>query len=249
MGAQDGRPLQPLVTGQDMPDGLDISIPAGKLFWTSMGVPPKNDGAVFSSNLDGSDVKAVVPECSVHARKQITLDHQNSKVYFSDCEGLHVLRCNFDGSEMEVLVRTGDWENEEEQADQTRWCVGIALSPATGKFYWTQKGPSKGSKGRILRANMDLPAGEDALNRTDVEFFFQNLPEPIDLEIDENMLWWTDRGELPLGNSINCVKLDKVKPAEGKATSWPGKDYHLFARNLHEAIGIKLMERVEPPCV
>lgn len=116
------------------------------------------------------------------------------------------------------------------------------MSPATGKFYWSQKGPSRGNKGRIFRADIDFRPGEKAQTRTDIEVLFQNLPEPIDLEIDQenNTLWWTDRGEIPLGNSINCARLDRLAPIERQATSQPGKGYTIVARNLHEAIGIKL---------
>lgn len=242
VGSQDSRPLKPLVTGQYTPDGIDISLSAGKLFWTSMGVPSKKDGAVYRCNLDGSNVEEIVSRGLVHTPKQLTVDKANSKLYFGDREGLRVMRCDFDGSGLEVLVQSGNWQNKEETADQTRWCVGVAPSPSTGKFYWTQKGPSKGSKGRIYRANMDLGPGETAENRTDAELLFQNLPEPIDLDIDEteNVLYWTDRGELPLGNSINRARLDAAKPVEGNATSWPGKDYDLIARDLHEAIGVKV---------
>ncbi|GJN76132.1 3-hydroxyacyl-CoA dehydrogenase, NAD binding domain [Purpureocillium lilacinum] len=240
VGSQDARPLKALVSNQHTPDGIDISLSAGKLFWTSMGIPSQNDGAVYSSNLDGSDVTAIVPRGAVHTPKQLTVDSINSKLYFSDREGLRVMRCAFDGSGLEVLVQTGDWRDESHQADQTRWCVGVTVSPATGKFYWTQKGPSKGGKGRIFRADMVFRAGETAASRSDVELLFQNLPEPIDLEVDEaeNMLYWTDRGELPLGNSINRAKLETVHPAE--APSRPGKDYEVIARDMHEAIGIKL---------
>ncbi|OIW32475.1 hypothetical protein CONLIGDRAFT_271545 [Coniochaeta ligniaria NRRL 30616] len=246
VGSPDAKPLQPLVTGQCLPDGIDISQSAGKLFWTAMGVPSKNDGAIFSSNLDGTDVKEIVPRGVIHTPKQLAVDNHNSQLYISDREGLRVWRCNFDGSALEVLIQAGDWQNPEHKADQTRWCVGVIVSPPTNKFYWTQKGPSKGNKGRIFSANIDFLPGEDGQNRTDVEVLFQNLPEPIDLDIDEaeNVLYWTDRGELPLGNSINRARLDAVRPSvEGDATSLPGRDYELIVRDLHEAIGIKLDTR------
>ena len=240
--------LECVVAGQQLPDGIDISLSAGKLFWTSMGFPATNDGAILSSNLDGSDVKEIIPRGSgcAHTPKQLTVDHQNSKIYFGDREGLRVSRCNFDGSAFEVLVQRGQWQNKEERTDEMRWCVGVTVSPSTGKFYWTQKGPSKGSKGRIFRANIDFLPEENAENRTDIELLFQGLPEPIDLEVDEveNLLYWSDRGELPLGNSINCAKLNSFKPIESDAgdatTSFPGRDYSIISRNLHEAIGIKL---------
>jgi hypothetical protein len=42
-------------------------------------------------------------------------------------------------------------------------------------------------------------------NRTDVEVLFEGLPEPIDLEIDvyNRVLYWTDRGDPPRGNTVS----------------------------------------------
>ncbi|KAK2612289.1 hypothetical protein QQS21_001715 [Conoideocrella luteorostrata] len=242
VGSPDERELKTVITGQLTPDGIDISLAAGKLFWTSMGVPSQNDGAVFSADLSGSDVTEIVPRGKVHTPKQLVVDHQNSKLYFSDREGLGVMRCSFDGSALETVVRSGNWRDDSDKADQTKWCVGIAVSPATGKFYWTQKGPSKGNKGRIFRANIDFLSGENADNRRDIELLFQNLPEPIDLDIDptDETLYWSDRGELPLGNSINRAKINGLEPPTGDSTSLPGKDYELIVRNMHEAIGVKV---------
>ncbi|KAF4973426.1 hypothetical protein FSARC_251 [Fusarium sarcochroum] len=240
VGSSDAKPLKSLASGQRMPDGIDISLSAGKLFWTTMGKPSQNDGAVISCNLDGTDVEEIVPSGSVHTPKQLTVDNENSKLYFSDREGMRVMRCNFDGSELEVLVQAGNRQDEQHKSDPTRWCVGVTVSASTGKFYWTQKGPSKGGKGRIFRANIDFQPGEDAKSRTDIEVLFQDLPEPIDLEVDEvdNLLYWTDRGELPDGNSINRCSLDNIPQSRG--SSRPGKDYDIISRGLHEAIGLKL---------
>ena len=240
VGSSDKKPLKTLISGQRMPDGIDISPSTNRLFYTTMGKPSKNDGAVYSCNLDGSDLKEIVPQGSVHTPKQLTVDNENSKIYFSDREGMRVMRCNFDGSALETLIQAGDWRDEQHKSNQTRWCVGITVSPSTGKFYWTQKGFSKGGKGRIFRANINFQAGENALNRTDIEVLFKDLPEPIDLEIDDaaNMLYWTDRGEIPDGNTINRATLDGRRACEG--ASQTGKDYDVLSRGLHEAIGIKL---------
>jgi sugar lactone lactonase YvrE len=208
-----------------------------------MGMPTANDGAVYSYNLDGTDIKAIVPKGKVHTPKQLVVDNEKRQLYFSDREGLRVWRCNFDGQNLELLIQTGDYQVLEEKLDQTRWCVGVAFSHTTGKFYWTQKGPSKGFQGRISQDNIDFPRGQDGTNRTDIECLLQNLPEPIDLEVDGTRqdLYWTDRGGLPLGNNINRVSLKGIKPVSASGiTSSPGKDYELVARNLHEAIGIKL---------
>lgn len=243
LGSSDAKPLKTLLSGQRMPDGIDISPSAGKFFFTSMGVPSKNDGSITSANLDGTDAKEIVPAGAVHTPKQLTVDHENKKIYFGDREGLRVWRCNFDGSELEILIENGDFKVAADQADQTKWCVGVTVSPSTKKFYWTQKGFSKGNVGRIFSANIDFLPGQNYKNRTDVEVVFNNLPEPIDLEIDEaeKVLYWTDRGELPLGNTINRAKLDSLRAVKDKATtSLPGKDYEIVVRGLHEAIGLKL---------
>jgi hypothetical protein len=170
------------------------------------------------------------------------VDNKNSQLYFADREGMRIMRCNFDGSDLEVLVQTGNVQDDHENTDPTRWCVGVTVSPSTGKFYWTQKGPSKAGKGRIFRANINFQPGEDVTSRSDIELLLQNLPEPIDLEVDEtdNVLYWTDRGELPNGNTINRVKLNGIRHLSNEGPSQAGKDYEIVSRGLHEAIGLKV---------
>ncbi|EKD16663.1 low density lipoprotein receptor [Drepanopeziza brunnea f. sp. 'multigermtubi' MB_m1] len=86
---------------------------------------------------------------------------------------------------------------------------------------------SKGGKGRIFRANIEIPRGQDASNRSDIELLFPGLPEQIDLEIDEDSqtLFWTDRGGPPTGT-------------EGEKNP----KYEILTRRLHEAIGLKLYQ-------
>jgi hypothetical protein len=47
-----------------------------------------------------------------------------------------------------------------------------------------------------------------ALN--DIEVLFDDLPERIDLELDMNnrVLYWTDRGDPPRGNTVNCARIE-----------------------------------------
>jgi 3-hydroxyacyl-CoA dehydrogenase len=236
----DGKQIKTLLNGQSYPDGIDISVKAGRLFWTNMGVTGVKDGSVMSSNLDGSNIKCIVPKGSVHTPKQIAIDHTNSHLYFSDREGLSVHRCNFDGSDKQILIQTGDPSNPDHFRDPLRFCVGVTVDPANGVFYWTQKGPSKAGKGRIFRANMVAPENQTASTRTDIELLFSDLPECVDLEIEPKtqLLWWTDRGEHPGGNSLNVSYVGTKKPKSLAMAVMPQRN--ILTRHLHEAIGIRL---------
>ncbi|KAE8318303.1 hypothetical protein BDV41DRAFT_591008 [Aspergillus transmontanensis] len=235
----DGREQKVIATAQSLPDGLAIDPASERMFWTNMGVPGKDDGAIYSAHLDGTDIRAVLAPGKVNTPKQLALDTKSKKIYFCDREGLRVLRCNYDGSHLEVLVQTGAYQNTEDAQDATKWCVGVTVAPSLGKFYWTQKGPSKGGKGRIFNANITTPEGQCATTRTDIQCIAKDLPEPIDLEIDENShtLYWTDRGEIPLGNSLNRLRLDHFGLP---VPSMSPHGYEVLLRNLNEAIGLKL---------
>jgi len=237
-----GTETKTLVSDLTMPDGLDISIKDNRIYWTNMGIPSENDGSVQSCKLDGSDVTNIVKKGDVHTPKQLIVDQQNNKLYFCDREGLRVMRCNLDGSEQETLVQRGDWKIKEETQDSLRWCVGISIDNKRGHIYWTQKGASKAGKGRIFRASLKMPAGEDATSRTDIETVLTGLPEPIDLELDEEegKLYWTDRGDPPMGNTINSMDLNDITHVEDASDN---PRYNVLARNMHEAIGIKLDKR------
>lgn len=195
--------------------------------------PSVNNGSIMSSNLDGSNLQTIIPEGKVHTPKQIKIDHENSKLYFCDREGLRIHRCDFDGSNHEIILKTGDFSTADVE-DQTKWCVGIAVDPKAGKLYWSQKGPSKGGQGRIFRANLQMAEGETASSRSDVELLFDKLPEPIDLdyEDDSQTLYWTDRGEYPLGNTLNSAYVGPRDKEVGQVK--------MLARHFHEAIGLKI---------
>ena len=127
-------------------------------------------------------------------------------------------------------MQTG--QGEDDRHDETNWCVGVAVDHVGGHLYWTQKGPSDAGLGRILRAGIDVPTGDSAANRSDIEVVFKDLPEPIDLEIDHTtrMLYWTDRGDPPNGNTVNRAPLDDIGHAEPEIVS----------THLMEGIGIAL---------
>ncbi|KAM0722108.1 hypothetical protein Q7P37_001549 [Cladosporium fusiforme] len=225
-----------LVRNQALPDGIDVC--EGRMFWTNMGNPSKNDGTVQSAKLDGSGVQTVVKAGDVHTPKQLHIDQSTKKLYFCDREGLRVLRCNLDGSERETLVQTGDWQYEPGKvADQHNWPVGITVSQRLGKLLWTQKGGSKASDGTIYAAPLQMPAGKTAANREDIEVVQDKLSECIDLEMDDEtgVLYWTSRGELPLGNTLNKKQIIGKPPAGEKKLG-----HQIIAQGLGEGIGLKL---------
>jgi sugar lactone lactonase YvrE len=225
----DGSNKKTIITNCHLPDGIVVDAEARHLYWTNMGVPNLDDGSIERADFDGGNRRIIVPQGVTHTPKQIHLDKAGGKLYWSDREGMRVMRANLDGSHVETLVETG--RGDEARRDATRWCVGITIDPKSRKIYWTQKGPDNGERGRLFRAGVEIPKGETAANRSDIEVFFDRLPEPIDLELDlENrVLYWTDRGDPPRGNTVSRASID-TKPEEPE----------IVLTHLMEGIGIAL---------
>jgi DNA-binding beta-propeller fold protein YncE len=229
----DGSDKRTIVTGARNPDGIVVDAAAGHIYWTNMGNPKANDGSIERADLDGGNRVFIVPPGETFTPKQLQLEKDGGKLYWGDREGMRVMRVNLDGSELETLIDSaGGDPRPGPNAD--KWCVGIAVDTRDGYFYWTQKGPDNGESGRLCRAPLQFRPGEDASSRTDIEILFHPLPEPIDLDIDPRtrILYWTDRGNPPRGNSVNRTNLD-AKPGEA------GRPDVIFP-DLMEAIGIAL---------
>ena len=224
----DGSDKKTIVTNCRMPDGIVVDTEARHIYWTNMGVPNLDDGSIERADLDGGNRRVIVPQGVTHTPKQMHLDKENGKLYWCDREGMRVMRANLDGSQVETLVETG--RGDTDRRDQRRWCVGITIDPKLAKIYWSQKGADNAGQGRIFRANIDIRKGESPANRSDIEVVFDQLPEPIDLELDlaNRVLYWTDRGDPPRGNTVNRAPIDK------KATP------EILITHLMEGIGIAL---------
>ena len=224
----DGSDRKTIVTDCRFPDGIGVDFEAGHIYWTNMGIPNLDDGSIERADLDGGNRRVIVPQGVTRTPKQLHLDKANGKLYWGDREGMRVMRANLDGSQVETLVERG--RGDKDQLDETRWCVGITIDPKLGKIYWTQKGATKGGLGRIFRANIEIPKGETPTNRSDIEVLFDHLPEPVDLELDlaNRILYWTDRGDPPRGNTVNRVPIDTKADPE------------IVVKHLMEGIGIAL---------
>ncbi|MHB0790097.1 3-hydroxyacyl-CoA dehydrogenase [Bradyrhizobium sp. 5.13L] len=225
----DGSDRKVIVSDCQLPDGIAIDVAAGHIYWTNMGSSiGVNDGSIERADIDGRDRKVIVPRGATFTPKQIQLDRKNGKLYWCDREGMRVMRCNLDGSEIETLVEAG--RSDVDRRDPTRWCIGVTIDAERQQIYWTQKGPDNAGMGRIFRANIDVPNGESPVNRSDVEVLFEGLPEPVHLELDlaNHVLYWTDRGDPPRGNTVNRARVDtKTEP-------------EILITHLMEGIGIAL---------
>lgn len=219
----DGRVDTLVEAAGPAPDGVVVD--SGTVYWTTMGVPvidpsagsgeassdfSRRNGGVHAVNLDGSGQRDVLPDGSITTGKQLTSDCAGL-LYWGDREGCRVSRARVDGTGLtDLIVNTPD-------DGRTQECVGVAVDPVRGHLYWTQKGPAKGGVGRILRAGIEIPDGGSAGRRPDVEELWTGLPEPIDLHIDGDWLYWTDRGRPPAGNTLNRAPL----PGPGRAGTPP----------------------------
>jgi DNA-binding beta-propeller fold protein YncE len=219
-----------------VPDGIVIDPIKRHIYWTNMGGYhegehfPKNDGSIERINFDGSNRTTIIPTGSTFTPKQMQIDVVNGFIYWSDREGMRVIRARLDGTDITTLIQTG--EGDEDRKDQTRHCVGVAIDAVNGYIYWTQKGPANAGKGRIFRAGLNLPLNSDPRNRNDVELLFDSLPEPIDLEIDHlnRNLYWTDRGDGCNGNTLNRASIRNKNIGE----------HEILSFGLKEGIGLSI---------
>jgi len=229
----DGTDAKTIVNeGRKLPDGVVVDVPAGHVYWTNMGNPSANDGSIERADLDGGNITTIVPEGGTFTPKQLQLDKKNGKLYWSDREGMRVMRSNLDGSKIETLIQAG--HGEADRRDGRNWCIGIALDVEGGKLYWSQKGNDNAGEGRIFHANLEIPEGQGPANREDIELLFDSLPEPIDLDLDlvNRMMYWTDRGDPPRGNTVNRAHMDAAFPNR--------KEPQIVFTHLMEGIGLAL---------
>jgi hypothetical protein len=214
------------------PDGVAVDVSGGYIYWTGMGVPAADDGFIMRSNLDGSNVKTLVPAGQTYTPKQMKLDLASGKMYWSDREGMRVMRASLDGSNIEALVTTG--QTDADRTNNANWCVGIALDLARGYVYWSQKGPANGHVGSLRRAHIAIPAGQTSVTRTDIEILYDKLPEPIDIDLDlgAGFIYWTDRAD-------NTVSRAPIEIPAGFTAS-TRTDRQILVPGVATAIGVAL---------
>lgn len=222
--------LTPLIEGLGgTPDGIAVDPDRRLIYWSNMGDDfDANDGSINVMDFDGRQRKRLVGQGAIRTPKQLQLDLMNQRLYWCDREGGMVSSCYVDGSDLTTHIARP--RNENGQVDILDQCVGIAIDINNNWIYWTQKGTAKGNLGRIFRAPLEPADPQSPENRSDIQLLLDNLPEPIDLLLDEdaNILYWTDRGAEPDGNSLNCAN----------ATVHGLTDYRVISRGFKETIGL-----------
>ena len=105
--------------------------------------PTSNDGSIERADLDGRNRTTIVPEGGTFTPKQLHLDKKNGKLYWSDREGMRVMRANLDGSNVETLVRhepgrsaTGPRRDEMVRRDHRRSRARAHLLDAKRSGQW-----------------------------------------------------------------------------------------------------------------
>ena len=101
----DGSDVKVIVSeGRRLPDGIVVDTEAGHLYWTNMGNPNANDGSIERADFDGNNASHIIRNGSTFTPKQLQLDRKNRKLYWSDREGMRIMRANVDGSSIETRL-------------------------------------------------------------------------------------------------------------------------------------------------
>jgi hypothetical protein len=242
----DGSDVQVVAKTAGSPDGIAVDKAAGRVYWTNMATWSPTvrfgPGSLQRADLDGSNVTTVVPSGATFRPKQMTIDFKDGKLYWSDREGMRVMRSNLDGSDVETLVETGK-RVDGERGDPRNYCVGIALDVARGEMYWTQRGDRWNDNGSIWRASINIPKGESPAHRTDIQVLFDHMPEPVDLALDlktRTMYWTSDGGEGPGADTVSRAPMDPPIDQTGGFDPAHRKDQQILVSGLDGGIGISL---------
>ena len=116
------------------------------------------------------------------------------------------MRCGLNDLKIETLVDTGG-DDSRPGSDALKWCIGIAVDPVRrANFTGRKKDQTTGEKAESSGQTSKFRRASDSCDPcTDIEPLFDTLPELADLELDakNRILYWTDRGDAPLGNTVN----------------------------------------------
>ena len=227
----DGSDRKVIVTDCRIPDGIAVDVEAGHIYWTNMGVPNLQRWLHRARRSRRKEPQVIVPPGGTFTPKQIQLDKKNGKLYWCDREGMRVMRCEPRRLAGRNAGRDRPWRRAI-GAMQTRWCVGITIDPDRRTHLLDAKRPGqRRARPHLSRRNRN-PEGRDRRRIAPTSRCSSTAcrSRSISSSICKNrVLYWTDRGDPPRGNTVNRAPIDAKPPAP-----------EIVLTHLMEGIGIAL---------
>ncbi|MBC2600758.1 Calx-beta domain-containing protein [Puniceicoccus vermicola] len=139
---------------------------------------PKAQGEIFWT--EGGTVRVLVQETG-ESREVVTyasdpvgiaVDSLNNKIYWTDRGFNTINRANFDGSDIETLISSNEFDS-----------TAIALDTAAGKMYWVENDLQK-----IRRANLDGTSMETIIRTFDI-------PSGLAVDVVNGLIYWSNSAQ------------------------------------------------------
>jgi sugar lactone lactonase YvrE len=221
----DGSDMQRISAALAAPDGVVADDCSGAVYFTNMGSGLGGSGQASVQRFDDGTTETLIePNSGINTAKQMTIDVAHGHLYIADREGATIWRSALDGSELEPVVREHGFSQ----------LVGVAVDPVEGHVYFTDR-----NNAQLFRVGLELPAGESAANRTDLEMLYA-APDGamlIDLaiDLDHQTIYVTDR------NRGTVERMGLALPAG--ETSETRSDVDVVIDGLTEPIGVAVAPR------
>jgi hypothetical protein len=181
-GSTQGGAITDVVKHLASPAGVAVDARRGRIYWSDLG-DANNASAIFSANLDGSDVQKIVSGTFISEIEGIALDPIHDKLYFTYINPLidslltgGIARADLDGSNLEPLVG-GQGKP-----------IGIAVDASGGGIYWTDA------------MSISPAGGGSAIKVADLDGHNQRtilgglvVPYGVALDLAERHVYWSDR--------------------------------------------------------
>ena len=154
---------------------------------------------VWRAGMDGSQPEAIVSEHGFRELVGIALDIPGGKFYFSDRIGRKILRANIAMPAGQTGANRTDIE-ELFVFGSNAMPIDLDIDHEHRKLYWTDR-----DLGTVHRANLDIPTGQTAMNRTDSETLVEDLVDTIGISLDvpNDKMYFSE-----LGGQISAAALD-----------------------------------------
>lgn len=188
------------------PKQLALDLEHDHVYWAD-----REGATLWRAGLDGSDPTPLVTGHGLRELVGVALDVPAGHLYFSDRTGGHLWRAGLDvpagqtaddRTDLEAVVVT----------EGTSMPVDVAIDPDAGRLYWTDR-----LAGTVQRVGLELPEGQTAETRTDVETVLDGLEEPIGIALDapNDRLYVTELGRGVSEATLDGEDLRRVGRATG----------------------------------